>query len=160
MMATTHVLFAIFLLLLTSSTSLPLSATVVTAAVLGSLLPDIDHPKSMLGRVTRPVSTLVHISVGHRTLTHSLVGLVGFGLLAYATTFNLGVDLSAVLAFILGYGSHILADMLNPAGVKLLYPKKHRYSILGESGIGTDSIAEHVFSAGLFVVTVFVLAGC
>jgi len=151
MMATTHIMFGIFLMFATGVSGGSISAPVVAAVALGSLLPDIDHPRSMVGRPTRPVSTLVHALVGHRTLTHSFVGLVGFSLLAYATTFDLGVDPATVLAFLLGYSGHILADMLNRTGVEILYPKKRRYSLLGDSGIRTDGIGEHLFSAILLV---------
>ena len=46
-------------------------------AVAGSLLPDIDHPKSWAGRRLRPVSTLIAAVFGHRGVTHSLLALAG-----------------------------------------------------------------------------------
>lgn len=153
MMAITHTLFSIFVLILARLTGIPLSKGVVIAAILGSLLPDIDHPRSLIGRAVRPISTLLHETVGHRSLTHSITGLFAFGLLAYAATFKLGVGLLLIVASVVGYASHILADMLNSAGVELLYPHPRRYSLL-PWGIRTGSIVEHVFSVCLFVAVV------
>src|ERR1700712_3848689 len=45
-------------------------------AVAGSLLPDIDHPKSWVGRRSRPVSTAIAATLGHRGVTHSALAVV------------------------------------------------------------------------------------
>ena len=44
-------------------------------AVIGSLLPDVDHPKSWVGRRTRPVSTVIASMLGHRGVTHSAIAV-------------------------------------------------------------------------------------
>ena len=65
---------------------------------------------------------------GHRGFTHSLLAV--FGLL---TLFYLKVPESwivpgdAIQGMVLGYLSHILADMLTPAGVPLLWPCRWRF---------------------------------
>ena len=45
------------------------------ALALGSLLPDLDTAHSGLGRWAKPVSRQLERRFGHRTLTHSLIGL-------------------------------------------------------------------------------------
>jgi hypothetical protein len=50
------------------------------AALLGSLLPDIDTPKSSLGRLLPFLSIPIERRWGHRTLTHSLLLVAGLGL--------------------------------------------------------------------------------
>jgi len=46
-------------------------------AVIGSLLPDVDHPQSWVGRRTRPISTALAATLGHRGVTHSALALIG-----------------------------------------------------------------------------------
>lgn len=91
---------------------------IIPSAILTCLLPDIDHPKSFLGQRLSWISKPIARAFGHRGFTHSL--LVVFGAVAI---FSLKVPESwivpadAVQGLVLGYLSHILADMLTPAGV-------------------------------------------
>lgn len=101
-------------------------------------VPDVDNPRSRLGNglsriknpllnaLTRPLSWLLQLisrvlfrTVGHRTLTHSLLGLGAFALLASPL---LGPYPELFVALLCGYGSHLLADALNTPGVPLLWP--------------------------------------
>ena len=154
-MAHTHVLFAMFFLILPSRVlgyHLPIEA--IAAGIAASLLPDIDHSKSMIGRTLIPISLLLNAAFGHRTITHSLLGFFIAIVLAYFITATLWLPAAVYIAFIVGYTSHILADMLNDAGVALLYPfEKRRYSILPKRwGIKTESQSEHAIATVLAVV--------
>lgn len=103
---------------------------IVPSAVLTCLLPDIDHPKSFLGQRLKWISKPIARAFGHRGFTHSLLAV--FGLL---TLFYLKVPESwivpadAIQGMVLGYLSHILADMLTPAGVPLLWPCRWRFRL-------------------------------
>ena len=160
-MAHTHILFALLFVLLPSK-FLPYhpSPEVLAAAIISSLLPDLDHPKSMLGRILLPVSLLLNATVGHRTITHSLIGFSIAIVLAYFITATFRLAAGIYIAFIVGYTSHILADMLNDAGVALMYPfEKRRYSILPRRwGIRTESQGEHAIAAVLAVLVASQLA--
>src|SRR5579859_2434301 len=84
-------------------------------AVSGSLLPDIDHPRSWVGRRTRPVSTAIAATLGHRGITHSAIAIVGLAwLLSHA-----GYRWTGIAALSVGYLSHLAADMLTPQGLRL-----------------------------------------
>lgn len=91
---------------------------IIPSAILTCLLPDIDHPKSFLGQRLKWVSKPIARAFGHRGFTHSLLAV--FALLA---TFYLKVPdtwiipADALQGMVLGYLSHIVADMLTPAGV-------------------------------------------
>ena len=37
-----------------------------------SILPDVDHPKSTIGKIFKPLSQLLNRHFGHRTFTHSV----------------------------------------------------------------------------------------
>ena len=84
----------------------------------GSLLPDIDHPKSWVGQRTRPVSTAIASIVGHRGVTHSAIAVLGLTLLLL----HAGYRRAGVSALATGYLSHLAADMLTPQGLRLAWP--------------------------------------
>lgn len=96
---------------------------IVPSAVLTCLLPDIDHPKSLLGQRLKWISKPIARACGHRGFTHSLLAVF-----AALTLFYLKVPDSwlipadAIQGMVLGYLSHILADMLTrgvPSAVAL-----------------------------------------
>lgn len=86
-------------------------------AAAGSLLPDVDHPKSWIGQRLRPVSTALGRVLGHRGATHSAAAVLGLVLLLQA-----GRHPGAVCALAIGYASHLAADMLTPQGLPLTWP--------------------------------------
>ncbi len=120
----------------------------VVAAILGSLLPDIDTPKSKLGSkflcpiTEKPVSS-------HRGFTHSIVGML---LIVGIIGIPLQEEITKYVA--IGYLSHLMADMLNPGGVPLLWPKKDRFRI---PIINTGSTAEKYI---LYPIVLLYLARC
>ena len=78
-----------------------------------ALLPDIDHPGSMLGKKLWPFSSLISLFFGHRGLFHSIFVPILFLFLGwYFQILWMG------LAFACGYMSHLLADSLTLSGVK------------------------------------------
>lgn len=103
-----------------SADLVPLSLATLASAALGSLAPDIDSERSMLGYrlpwISRPLSRWV----GHRTVTHSLVIPA---LLACLLVYTGGPAIlhSAWGGFLIGYVSHILADLVT-GGCWALYP--------------------------------------
>lgn len=59
----------------------------------------------------------------HRSFTHSILGVIAFTMPMYIIVGDLAKW------FAIGYIAHILADMLNKKGVKLLYPYKKGISL-------------------------------
>jgi inner membrane protein len=97
-----------------------LDPTSLGLALAGSLLPDIDHPRSWVGRRTRPVSTAIAATLGHRGITHSAIAIAGLAwLLSHA-----GYRWTGIAAISVGYLSHLAADMLTPQGLRLLWPMR------------------------------------
>ena len=98
------------------------SPATIGAVLLGATLPDIDHPRSPIGRLFLPLSRYLNSRHGHRTLTHSLLGLGIFwlaaGLLEQTLWQSQRLTAVAVIAMI----SHILFDMVTLQGVILFYP--------------------------------------
>ncbi|MDR0218236.1 MAG: metal-dependent hydrolase [Enterobacteriaceae bacterium] len=98
--------------------------------LLASLLPDIDHPQSTLGRLFRFISIPIARLCGHRGFTHSLLALTA-GIFLFQTEMpaDWPIPTDFFHAMIIGYISHLIADMLTPAGIPLLWPLKMRFCI-------------------------------
>ena len=90
----------------------------LTLVVAGSLLPDIDHPKSWVGRRTRPISTAIAATFSHRGITHSAIAVIGLA----ALLLHAGYRRAGISALVIGYLSHLAADMLTPQGLRLAWP--------------------------------------
>lgn len=87
-----------------------------------SLLPDIDLPKSIIGRTCRPISRWINRRYGHRTLTHSVPALMAITVaMAVLDHTLLQIGYLATIAFF-AYLSHLIFDMMTLQGVPLLYP--------------------------------------
>lgn len=109
----------------------------------GSLLPDIDNARSLLGHRLGWISKEIQHLAGHRTLFHSLLGLVLGSLLAlgleqvvYFLLSQHGLTLPAQFvrgSHLVFYGvlfgciMHIVADGLTLGGVPLLWPNRKRF---------------------------------
>lgn len=127
MMAFSHVLTGLSVYSLAAHyTDLPWGPATVGAAVAGSLLPDIDHPKSWLGRRLLPISVPLTMLVGHRGITHSLLAVVA---MAFVLTFYGGIAGGVVAALSIGYVVHLAGDFVTNSGIPLLWPIKRRYRL-------------------------------
>lgn len=147
-------------------------------AVAGAV-PDFDHPNSKATRSIAPIAlggsrryTLAVMSLGimylawkgylpyqgvmasacwllvaafskHRGITHSLLGLV---CATYAVQSWLGTSWTV---FAVGYGSHLLADMLTDRGVPLLWPLKFDFSL--PTGLSTGRFFSNLIEKAIQV---------
>lgn len=99
-------------------------APAVLVAAATSVLPDADYPKSWIGYQLGSVSKDLNRLFGHRSFLHSFIALV-------LVTAILGTPLwwiterpSPMIAVCVGYGSHLLADMMTLGGVQLFWPSR------------------------------------
>ncbi|MDH7577169.1 MAG: metal-dependent hydrolase [Bacillota bacterium] len=105
------------------------------AAALGALaalLPDIDHPGSIIGRRLRPASVLLEVAAGHRTITHTVWFCLGLGILAgfagrmFHCSFGQIIYSAPTWVWfctaVLGAMSHLLLDGLTRSGVEPFSP--------------------------------------
>lgn len=84
----------------------------VAGAVLGSLLPDIDTPDSIIGRY-------VHLPIEHRTWTHAIWIPALLFVTAIVCT---GLLCPLLWGLAVGYFAHLIADAVGRAGICWLYP--------------------------------------
>ncbi|MFH1971865.1 MAG: metal-dependent hydrolase [archaeon] len=118
MMFKTHLVIGVLLGLVLVSLLNPVYPVLFFGVlVLASLLPDIDTPKSKVGKKVGIVSNILNVTLGHRGLMHSIYlpavvaifgVLFGFPLIGYA--------------FAIGYMIHLIADMFTKDGIHLFYP--------------------------------------
>ncbi|BBV08249.1 TPA: metal-dependent hydrolase [Providencia stuartii] len=100
----------------------------VPGALLGALLPDIDHPSSIPGRMLKILSLPISKLCGHRGFTHSLIAWLLLVLACYQwLPANWPIPNDLIQAFLLGYMSHLVADILTPSGVPFLWPLPFRF---------------------------------
>lgn len=90
--------------------------------VVGTLFPDIDHPKSILGRLLKPLSSWINKQYGHRTVTHSLAMLLGTTFLFALVESQVAGSTRLAIIFGFAYFSHLVLDMLTLMGVPILWP--------------------------------------
>lgn len=108
--------------------------------IAGSVLPDIDSSDSLVGRHL----PIIPLLLPHRTITHSL-------LIAAAAWF-----ISPYLS--LGMLSHIMLDMLTPAGVSLLWPWGERIRVpVIHHLIPSGGLIDYGLGAVLGLVDVYLL---
>ena len=136
MMANTHMAFGLLFGLLSLSFIHPANKYVfIGIAVFSSLLPDLDHPNSKLGRKIF-VSRFFNIFFGHRGFFHAIwIPLAAWLIL------SLGFGLPYGSAVFIGYFAHLFSDGLTKAGVNLIHPLKH---LRIQGFIETGSIVEHL----------------
>lgn len=87
------------------------------AGALAGLLPDIDHPKSTIGRRLWLISRPLDLLIDHRGITHTALLAVLLALLCWRF-----LPYPLALALAGGYAAHLAADMLTKTGIPLLWP--------------------------------------
>lgn len=94
----------------------------ISVTILGSLLPDIDHTKSWIGKSVYPIAKWLSRNYGHRTITHSLLFLVGIFLISIFIEKNFREDYTISTIIFFSILSHFIFDMVTLAGIPLFYP--------------------------------------
>lgn len=117
MIAGTHIAFACAIGACVSD-----STAAMSLIVFGSLLPDLDHPLSTVGRIARFISVPLHRRFGHRRHIHGfpLWGAVTMAGFAWWPLWWIG----------LGALSHAFIDCLNTSGVPALLPFSQKVCVL------------------------------
>lgn len=97
----------------------PISIGIV---LIGSIIPDIDHTKSIIGKVFYPISKMISIKYGHRTITHSLLFLILTTVIFLLSEKYLFDSSNYTLIYFFALLSHLLLDMITVQGIPLFYP--------------------------------------
>lgn len=90
--------------------------------IFAAMIPDIDHTKSIIGKIFFPIAKVLNQRFGHRTITHTLLFLFisTFIVGLLESSFKLDDNYSKLWFF--GFLSHLIFDMMTVQGVPLFYP--------------------------------------
>ena len=125
-------------------------ALFVGTSAVGSLVPDLDHPRSRLTRLGGPITWLIHRSLvvlsqsvyswtrgprdrihgaSHRTLTHTPVFAMVVGAFLYSALWISGNPVRAYALIVavgmtIGCLAHLIGDSCTHAGIPWLWPIK------------------------------------
>ena len=139
------------------------SALVIAAgfaiAAVSALEPDIDTKKSMASKMLGPVTESISWCVrtlfgGHRKITHSLLGGAIVAVSVFAISYALHIPYWIPSAIMVGWASHVLADMTTKEGCPLLWPEsKKKYGLhLVTTGKDAEKYFIRPLSVGLCIL--------
>jgi inner membrane protein len=146
------------------SMSLATFGAAIAASMIGGVAPDIDQPTGALWHKIPTggiLGKIAHPFLGrHRTISHSLFGLVLFGwilerVLAYVHTFLL-VNIHIVWwTFMFGFISHLVMDSFTKEGVPWLFPIPIRFGFppFKALRITTGKLVENSFVFPVLLIT-------
>lgn len=139
-------------MILASAADLTVSETisVTTCTMVASLLPDVDICTSKAGHMVAPASFIIQLFIGHRTMFHApLLYAALFGFLFY----RFPEQQLLLLAGAIGIASHVALDLLNPAGIPLLWPIRKTFRL---ASIRSGGLIDRVISGLLILATVII----
>jgi inner membrane protein len=151
----THLLTGLAAGFLLSQSVKPADAGMVIAVTsVAALLPDIDHPQSLISSFIPGGFILSAFTGNHRGVTHSaLAGFVAGGL-AFLVSDNPMIGLGVGVGWLI----HLVGDMLTPSGVPLLLPFRWRLRLLPRPVLGIISpLIEAATAAGALAVSALLL---
>lgn len=153
MLGSTHALIGVAgVVAYSSALGVHPDAGVYLAALVGSVLPDLDSPRSLLGRYYWWVPRTG--AFAHRRFFHSLWFLCLLGVTLWSAC---GLQ-PWVVALIWGVASHLTCDIPTDGGVPLLYPvKRRRFSLpLMRSGAWPEKVL--MTALAIWTVAAFIAA--
>ena len=138
----------------------------IIITIVSCLIPDIDHTKSLIGKMFYPVAKWLSVNYGHRTITHSLLFITSISIISIfiEKIFSNNLEISLIIFF--GILSHLILDMVTLQGIPLFYPFKKNPCVLPanpdlriRSGdIKAEGIAFFIFAVlTIFMQDLFVL---
>lgn len=96
-------------------------ACLIIGTMIGSLLPDIDIPNSIIGRKLYLASVIINACAGHRGFFHSPFGLSVIMFFLYRLN-PTELPLFFLHGLTIGCGIHLIQDMLTTGGIPLFFP--------------------------------------
>lgn len=93
-----------------------------------AVLPDIDHTKSLSGKVVYPLAKWLQTKYGHRTITHSIFFYLA--VIVVTKGFDNLFHQQFTLPVALALGSHLIFDMCTKQGIPIFYPFSRRPAVL------------------------------
>lgn len=135
-----------------------LSSVFITGSYIGSMIPDIDHPNSFIGKKFKIISWSVNKTFKHRGFIHSpLFWLIYTIFTMFISNYFQGFSQILYYQFCLGssigFLSHLLLDSLTLSGIPLLYPLSKKSFRLAKFRTGKDELIVKIIC---LVVTILI----
>lgn len=142
------------------SMNLATASAAIVGNIVGSTIPDLDQAGNRLYKLLPAGQYLGKILrkffLGHRTLSHSILGLILFN---YVTKFLLNIFLNpsyinlniVYIAIMIGYVSHLLGDAITKEGIPIFFPLKIK--------IGFPPVEGLRITTGKFIENIIILPG-
>ena len=148
MLFKTHLVFSLLIGLLTYNYFKLNYIIFILIILFTGILPDIDHPKSKLGRKLKILSYPINFIFGHRGLFHSLF-------IALSSSFLIWIIFGDYyIPFFIGFLSHLIADGITKQGIDFSYPFNF-FKVTGM--IKTGSFIEKVIFLLLIVINGYLI---
>ncbi len=117
MMHYTHLAFGLFAALFSLEFfNIKYKLLFILVSLFFSIFPDIDEPKSKIGRKNKFFSKVTGFLFGHRGFLHTVYIPIILSLIFYSFSKEIGIGV------IIGYFSHLLMDSLTKQGISPFYP--------------------------------------
>lgn len=134
----------------------------IIITIIASIIPDIDHPNSPVGKAVLPLSRYINKNHGHRTITHSLLFLGTMTLIVYIIEqYIIGSGAAYSIITFWGIFSHIILDMITKSGVYIFYPWiRNRPAVIPgkeDLRISTNNVRAELTVFGFFCVSAWFL---
>jgi len=148
MLFKTHLVFSLLIGLLTYNYFKLNYIIFILIILFTGILPDIDHPKSKLGRKLKILSYPINFIFGHRGLFHSLF-------IALSSSFLIWIIFGDYyIPFFIGFLSHLIADGITKQGIDFTYP----FNFFKVTGIiKTGSFIEKVIFLLLIIINGYLI---
>ena len=126
---------------------IPFSYKKLIYGIMGLYLLYYSHTtKSMILLLPAVLSMLIYLS-GHRGFTHSIAACVLFSLIFYKTQ-------SYLIIFLLCEILHLICDMFNTKGLRLLYPSSKRYRMPMHASM--NSLVGRLMEMGITAIAILI----
>jgi inner membrane protein len=119
----------------------------------GSLFPDLDHPKSYMSCIF-PIASIPFHFLGHRGFLHSLLAGLLFTGLAWVILYFVHWPLWIALGFLMGFMIHLTFDYFSNSGIPLFWPFYKRRVVFPYRmfTVQTAGIGDRLISFVLFIM--------
>ena len=148
------ILVGLYVNLQMSNTSIISTGVFLAGAVVGSILPDIDHKNSYIGRKAKTISKAINKFAGHRKMFHAPL----MYLLLYSISLGIINDkllLVGIKGLFLGVLSHLLLDSFTIGGLPWFYPLSKKKFSLGS--VKTNSKVEDILCGVLICINIVIV---
>lgn len=128
------------------------SITIIGGAI-GSLLPDLDHPNSIISKKLKPVSKAVREFARHRGITHTLLGWIIFGIISLIISYLSVNYLEVAINYYEKVGMAIIGGLIISSTVTFIINSFNKYTHIAKKR-NIKKLTALGFLVGFFLVLI------